>query len=165
MKKRSIIIFIIILLIAIVFSYLFIRTRNNYKNYNSKNIILDENRIQDKREYDCSFTQTWRVVNTLDGYIAEVPEWSYVALDKFQSHSVYAHLIPTNLKTMLKNDKYYEFTYSIKGTGIINNINDVTSYLIQSDNEIEKSNNLVVSLTIKETNKQGLEQIQENICK
>lgn len=112
------------------------------------------------REYDCSFTKTYRVVNLLDGYIAEVPEWSYVALDQFQSHQIFAAKIPSDLKKELKENEYYEFTYTIKGNGIIKTMNDVNNYLVLDDSSAE----LKVTLNVKKTDKQGLEQMQENIC-
>ena len=112
------------------------------------------------KEYDCSFTKTYRVVNLLEGYIAEVPEWSFIALDQFQNHGIFAAKIPSNLKTGLKENKYYEFTYTIKGNGIIKTMEDINSHLVLDDSNAE----LKVTLNVKETDKQGLEQIQDDIC-
>ena len=51
------------------------------------------------KEYsDCSFTKTCRVVDKMNGYVAEVLEISYVIVYKFQSHNAYAHPILTNLE-------------------------------------------------------------------
>lgn len=127
-----------------------------------------ENNEEDKEEskyYDCSFTQTYHIVNLLDDYIAEVPEKSYVIVDKFQVHGAFAHPIITNLKGELEVDKYYEFTYKIKGTGVITDLNDVVSHITDEPLEDIPEGILRVNLSIKETNKEGLEQIQENICK
>ena len=112
------------------------------------------------KEYDCSFTKTFKVVNLLDGYIAEVPEWSYVALDQFQNHVITAIRIPSTLKTNLQENKYYEFTYTIKGNGIIKTMEDINSHLVLDDSNAE----LKVTLNVKETDKIGLSQIQEEIC-
>ena len=127
--------------------------------------IKDNNNIDKEVYYDCSFTQTYRVVDLLDGYIAEVPEMSYVILDKFQMHGAYAHIISSEQKKKLEVNKYYEFTYYLKGTtkDKINDINDVLSYS-SFNNQIKSDNSLSVLLEIKETDKLGMEQIQEDIC-
>ena len=130
--------------------------------------IKNNNNIDKEVYYDCSFTQTYRVVDLLDGYIAEVPELSYIVLDSYQSHGAFTHIIPTRLKKELTEDKYYEFTYTIKGTGIINDISDTLSYISSTElaNQSNRENpKLQVSLEIKETDKQGMGQIQEPICK
>lgn len=128
--------------------------------------VKDNNNIDKEVYYDCSFTQTYRVVDLLDGYIAEVPEMSYVILDKFQMHGAYAHIISSEQKKKLEVNKYYEFTYYLKGTtkDKINDINDVLSYS-SFNNQIKSDNSLSVLLEIKETDKLGMEQIQEKICK
>ena len=127
--------------------------------------VKDNNNIDKEVYYDCSFTQTYRVVDLLDGYIAEVPEMSYVILDKFQMHGAYAHKISSDQKKKLEVNKYYEFTYYLKGTtkDKINDINDVLKYS-SFNNQIKSDNSLSVLLEIKETDKLGMEQIQENIC-
>lgn len=127
--------------------------------------VKDNNNIDKEVYYDCSFTQTYRVVDLLDGYIAEVPEMSYVILDKFQMHGAYAHIISSEQKKKLEVNKYYEFTYYLKGTtkDKINDINDVLKYS-SFNNQIKSDNSLSVLLEIKETDKLGMEQIQEDIC-
>ncbi len=127
--------------------------------------VKDNNNIDKEVYYDCSFTQTYRVVDLLDGYIAEVPEMSYVILDKFQMHGAYAHKISSDQKKKLEVNKYYEFTYYLKGTtkDKINDINDVLKYS-SFNNQIKSDNSLSVLLEIKETDKLGMEQIQEDIC-
>ena len=69
-------------------------------------------------------------------------------------------------KKNLEVNKYYEFTYSLKGItkDKINDIDDVLKY--NSFNNLIKSDNSLSALVeIKETDKRGLEQIQEDICK
>ena len=126
----------------------------------------DNDSIDKEVYYDCSFTQTYRVVDLLDDYIAEVPEMSYVILDKFQIHGAYAHIISSEQKKKLEVNKYYEFTYYLKGTtkDKLNDINDVLKYS-SFNNQIKSDNSLSVLLEIKETDKLGMEQIQEEICK
>ena len=92
----------------------------------------------------------------------------------FQSHNASTHIIPTRLKDTLEVDKYYEFTYTIQGTGNIKDMSDIYTeisstelYNTSSDetkNTIYKDKSLFINLTIKETDKQGMEQIQEDVC-
>lgn len=144
---------------------------NLYLHHENDKLLKEEVKVKDNDSidkevyYDCSFTQTYRVVDLLDGYVAEVPEMSYVILDKFQMHGAYAHIISSEQKKKLEVNKYYEFTYYLKGTtkDKINDINDVLSYS-SFNNQIKSDNSLSVLLEIKETDKLGMEQIQENIC-
>lgn len=144
---------------------------NLYLHHENDKLLKEEVKVKDNDNidkevyYDCSFTQTYRVVDLLDGYIAEVPEMSYVILDKFQIHGAYAHIISSEQKKKLEVNKYYEFTYYLKGTtkDKINDINDVLKYS-SFNNQIKSDNSLSVLLEIKETDKLGMEQIQENIC-
>lgn len=65
---------------------------NSYKEKINKLENKDDDKTEEESKYyDCTFTQTYRIVDKLDGYIAEVPEKSYVIVDKFQSHSAFAH--------------------------------------------------------------------------
>ena len=141
---------------------------NNIKDYISNMNSSNSNEDITEKEYDCSFTKTYRIVNTLDDYIAEVSELSYIVVDQFQSHSAMTHIIPTESKDSLKVNKYYEFTYILKGKGIINDMSDIYSYLsgttVNKNQNNEDLTNLSVTLMIKETDKTGLEQIQEKIC-
>ena len=144
---------------------------NLYLHHENDKLLKEEVKVKDNDNidkevyYDCSFTQTYRVVDLLDGYVAEVPEMSYVILDEFQIHGAYAHIISSEQKKKLEVNKYYEFTYYLKGTtkDKINDINDVLSYS-SFNNQIKSDNSLSVLLEIKETDKLGMEQIQENIC-
>lgn len=137
------------------------KTNINICNIEDKEEIQEDNYIS-TNIYNCKFTVTYRIVDLLDGYIAEVPEYSSIVVDKFQIHNPIAHLIPTILKSNLELNKYYEFTYHIKGIGNIEDIYDVINNIREQHTN---NNNLSVTLSIKETNRLGLEQIQENICK
>ena len=159
MNKKSIIIIGILSLIVIGLIGGLIYLNEYYKK--QLDYIFYTNVDETKgKEYDCSFTKTYKVINLLDGYIAEVPEWSFVALDQFQNHGIFAAKIPSSLKMGLEESKYYEFTYTIKGNGIIKTMEDINSHLVLDDSNAE----LKVTINVKETDKQGLEQIQENIC-
>ena len=145
---------------------------NLYLHHENDKLLKEEVKVNDNDSidkevyYDCSFTQTYRVVDLLDGYIAEVPEMSYVVVDQYLTHSAYSHIITSELKKKLEVNKYYEFTYTLKGTtnNKINNIDDVLSYF-SFNNAIRSDNRLKVLLEVKETDKLGMEQIQEGICK
>ena len=114
-----------------------------------------------KYTYDCSFTKTYNIVELVEGYISEVPEYSYIIVDEFQSHYLKTLRIPSTLKKNLKEKNYYEITYTLKGTTkeILNNIDYI-------NNNISSGENYGFNITIKinETNKTGLEQINEEIC-
>lgn len=153
---------------------------NIYLNYENNKLIKEDNttkgdedntinKVTDNTKevyYDCSFTKTYRVVDLLDGYIAEVPEMSYVVVDQYLTHGAYSHIITSELKKKLEVNKYYEFTYTLKGAtkDKINDIDDVLSYF-SFNNAIRSDNRLRVLLEIKETDKLGMGQIQEDICK
>lgn len=153
---------------------------NIYLNYENNKLIKENNttkgdedntinKVTDNTKevyYDCSFTKTYRVVDLLDGYIAEVPEMSYVVVDQYLTHGAYSHIITSELKKKLEVNKYYEFTYTLKGAtkDKINDIDDVLSYF-SFNNAIRSDNRLRVLLEIKATDKLGMGQIQEDICK
>ena len=145
--------------------YLYNRAESPNKDikveYNEDKDIVQNKNLE--KEYDCSYTKTYRIVNLLEGYVAEVPELSYVVLDAFQTHSAFTHKISSEAKKNLEVNKYYEFTYYLKGRGIINDIEDVKNS-ISALNSIKSDNSLKVLLEVKETNREGLEQVQENIC-
>ena len=161
LNNRWITIFIVIIIGLIGCNiYLAMQNKNIHTNKDNNKI---SKKSEEEKYYDCSFTKTYRVVDLLDGYIAEVPEESYIVLDAFQTHSAFTHKISSEAKKNLEVNKYYEFTYYLKGRGIINDIEDVKNS-ISALNSIKSDNSLKVLLEVKETNKEGLEQVQENIC-
>lgn len=172
MKNNTILVTIFLVVIIFFLGVYNYHLNNEINDYQEKieNLKTEQNNdivgLEDsiEHEYDCSFTETWRIIDTLDGYIAEVPELSYVVMDKFQTHSAYSYYIPSELKNGLEVNKYYEFTYSLKGTGIINDMDDVYSYMIKTALGYSSSD-IKVTLSINETSKQGLEQLNEPICK
>lgn len=130
----------------------------------------DDDASVDDKTYDCSFTRKYNIVNTLDGYTTDTPWLSYIVIDAFQDHYARTHVVPIELKEELENDKTYEFIYTIKGIGIINDMEDVYDKLVWTtvyENDKEHYANepeLKVTLSIKETDKLGMEQKQEPIC-
>lgn len=81
----------------------------------------------------------------------------------FRCTEAYAHKISRDLKSKLVVGKYYEFTYHIVGTGNIRNMNDINELLVL-DASLVLDNKLYVTMVINETNKVGLQQVQEEIC-
>lgn len=164
-KKNT---FFLLTLIPIIVIFILIcqnlLLNNKLSKYNTKknnNTTTSTQNSVSVNIYDCEFTITYRIVDLLDNYITEVPEYSYIVVDKFQQLNPITHYIPTELKENLELNKYYEFTYHIRGTGNIENIYDVINNI---NNSNTSANNYNVTLSIKETDKEGLNQIQQNIC-
>ncbi len=126
---------------------------NDYEyEYSEESIVYD---------YNCSFTRTYRVVNLFKDYISEVPESSYIAIDSYQNHYLELLRLPSSQKEGLEEDKYYEFTFSIKGKTDyeLEDMEDMFDY-IDEDNRFFN-----VSLSIAATDKEGMAQINEPICR
>ena len=163
MKAYHKIIFICMFLIIIIL----IVEKKEFKEKcasNRNSISNAENNDTKQLEYDCSFTQTWRVYDMLEDFVGHHPDMSYVILERFQTFIPYSHKIPSNLKSQLERGKYYEFTYHIKGKGFIDDIDDVVEKLIPEGNVETSQNKLIVTLRINETDKLGMDQLQEPIC-
>ena len=154
-------------LIIIILSVFLIVEKKEFKEKcasNRNSISNAENNDTKQLEYDCSFTQTWRVYDMLEVFVGHHPDMSYVILERFQTFIPYSHKIPSNLKSQLERGKYYEFTYHIKGKGFIDDIDDVVEKLIPEGNVETSQNKLIVTLRINETDKLGMDQLQEPIC-
>ena len=167
MKKYQKIIFICMALIIVVLGVFLIIERNELKEKCTSNNAItpnDVNKNAEELNYDCSFTQTWRVYDMLEDFVGHHPDMSYVILERFQTFIPYSHKIPSNLKSQLERGKYYEFTYHIKGKGFIDDIDDVVEKLIPEGNVETSQNKLIVTLRINETDKLGMDQLQEPIC-
>ena len=79
LNNRWITIFIVIIIGLIGCNiYLAIQNKNIHNNKDNNKI---SKKSEEEKYYDCSFTKTYRVVDLLDGYIAEVPEESYIVVD------------------------------------------------------------------------------------
>ena len=129
-------------------------TNNDVENDNVEQIALD-----------CSFTRTYEIVNLLEGYRAAGPDYSYVVIDQFQFFEPEVHNLPTKLKENLKVGQYYEFTYHLKGKVDASkdlDMDDINDMIVM---EHPGDDNLTATLQIKKTDKLGLGQTQEPICK
>ena len=180
MKNKKIeIITIIVLLVVIIICVVFVilqKTKiSSYKedvdSYKEKVSTLEKQlgnkQNEESREYDCSFTRTYRVIDSIDYPLAS-DGLSYIVVDDNQGYVPFVVAIPSSINN-LETYKYYEFTYHLKGKGLINNFEQLNSYLISSlFNKYHgnpSSGTVYVELDIVETSKKGVEQIQENICK
>ena len=168
-KDKRLLLICIVVILGLMGCNIYLQYENDKLTKEKDNVkeeVTDNTTNTKEVYYDCSFTKTYRVVDLLDGYIAEVPEMSYVVVDQYLTHGAYAHIITSELKKKLEVNKYYEFTYTLMGAtkDKINDIDDVLSYF-SYNNTIRSDNRLRVLLEIKETDKLGMGQIQEDICK
>ena len=166
MKKKSIIIISILSLIVIGLICVIIHINNYYKKQLDYIFYTNADEIKE-REYNCSFTKTHKIIQILD-YNFAMEGVSYAIVDDFQGYQPLVVVIPKDMENKLEKDKYYEFTYKLNGKGIIKDFNDLNSYLIGTLSNKSRGNDSVgtiyVDIEINETNKKGLDQVQENIC-
>ena len=179
MKKEveiGLISLIVILIVAIILGFISYSKESNKKiNILEKEIVEYQDKINEleilnnennnteniKYEYSCNFTKTYRLVNLLEGYTHEVPEYNYIVVDEFQSHYAETLKIPSNLKEGLKENKWYEVTYYLKG--ISNEVIDM-EYIMNNVSAESDNTKFTVTMKIKETNKEGVEQLNQNVC-
>ena len=165
-KDKRLLLICIVVILGLMGCNIYLQYENDKLTKEKDNVkeeVTDNTTNTKEVYYDCSFTKTYRVVDLLDGYIAEVPEMSYVVVDQYLTHSAYSHIITSELKKKLEVNKYYEFTYTLKGIGIVNDIEDVRNH-ISAFNSMKSDNSLKVLLEIKETDRVGLGQLQEKVC-
>ena len=111
-------------------------------------------------EYDCSFTKTYNIVNLLSNYKYDDNNYSYIVVNAFQDNAAKTLLIPIKIKNKLKVNTNYEFTYTIKGK--VNHelsIDELMTYMINNNEDLK------VTLAVNKTNKTGLNQKNESICR
>ena len=165
MKNKIIIILLSSIVICLIIYIVFLKTNNEDSLINNNGTDTNQTTIN-KYEYDCHFTKTYRIISKLDYQISD--EGSFVVVDTFQGYDPKVVVVPRSTFNNLEINKYYEFTYSLKGIGLINNENDLTAYLIPSlDNKAKgnpTSGTIYIDLNINETEKIGLGQIQQPIC-
>lgn len=118
-KDKRLLLICIVVILGLMGCNIYLQYENDKLTKEKDNVkeeVTDNTTNTKEVYYDCSFTKTYRVVDLLDGYIAEVPEMSYVVVDQYLTHSAYSHIITSELKKKLEVNKYYEFTYTLKGT-------------------------------------------------
>ena len=120
-----------------------------------------ESGINSDTKGNCTFTRTHHVVDLLEDYRGEVPESTFILVDHFQDHYPQVLHIPNTMRDGLEVSKYYEFTYTILRNNNYQSENDILNDLVGD----VISNNFEIDLVIRETDRLGLEQINESICK
>lgn len=164
--KNIVIVVLSLIVVLLIFFVVKLKMDSNIEQKNNTNNDMTENESEQK-EYDCSFTQTYRVIDKID-YPLAADGVSYIVVDTYQGYDPFVVAIPSSIDN-LETYKYYEFTYHLKGKGLINNFKQLNSYLIPSlfnkYNGNNSSGTVYVELDIVETSKKGVEQIQEDICK
>lgn len=163
--KNIVIAVLSLIVVFLIFFVIKLKLNSNVEQKNTTNNVIENEQVQ--KEYDCSFTQTYRVIDKID-YPLAADGVSYIVVDTYQGYDPFVVAIPSSIDN-LEMYKYYEFTYHLKGKGIINNFKQLKPYLISSlfnkYNGNNSSGTVYVELDVVETSKKGVEQIQEDICK
>ena len=142
---------------------------NNDKANNGEvsNDEVNDNEILEDKDYDCSFIKTYRFLNKIDYPLA--PEGvAFIVVDTFQGYNPFVVIVGSDVVDELEEYKYYEFKYTLKGRGIVNDFTDLNSYLIPSlFNKYygdSTSGTVYIDLEVYGATKEGVQQVQENIC-
>ncbi len=111
------------------------------------NISKDKNKIPTQNEFTCTFIRTYKVEYILP---SNSKEFLYLTIRAFQDEEVQSIKISKALCPEIEQGKYYEFKF-------------------RPFEKIEKDNILNIYqksklISIEETEKIGLEQIQDRIC-
>jgi hypothetical protein len=156
MRKRVISIILILLSIIFIGCFIFfIYDDKVLKNDNTKlkakissleSVIKGFENNDDNSNKECTFIRTLRVVDILD-YEGAVPEVAFILADTFQSFTPFVLKIDRENLDKLAKDKYYELTFN-------------GSIKIYNNSEDFSLSNFKI-LSINETDKEGLNQIQE----
>ena len=112
-KDKRLLLICIVVILGLMGCHIYLQYENDKLTKDKDNVkeeVTDNTTNTKEVYYDCSFTKTYRVVDLLDGYIAEVPEMSYVVVDEYLTHGAYSHIITSELKRKLEVDKYYDLS-------------------------------------------------------
>lgn len=175
MKHYKYIILVLSLVVVLLSGYIVYLYSNNKcddndidsKDNNIVNNIVNKDDTSIKElDYDCSFTRTFRYLGRID-YETYVDNTSYIMVDFFQSYEPMLLIVPDSYLAKMEENKYYEFTYTLKGT-----MNEITDFdainvLIKAtlDTGHNSENGNKAYLEINSTDKVGMEQASESICK
>ena len=138
---------------------------NNNSNIDSGNNNIDSN--NKVLDYNCSFTKTFRFIQKVD-YETYVDGTTYIVGDIYQSYEPLLLIVDNDTAGKMERNKYYEFTYTLKGkmreTEIdeMNKINALVKTTYDKEHGVGSNK---AYLEVKETDKIGLSQTQESICK
>ena len=129
--------------------------QNNQDNTNNMQSESTENFLY----YDCSYTRTYKIIDTFDYPFAN--GYEYIVVDAFQRFNPSIAIVPIGTSENLEMGKSYEFTYTLKGNGKVNEYYDSSNLTIDfwlkasltslyDDNYDKNPNSLFVTLNIKE---------------
>lgn len=85
-KDKRLLLICIVVILGLMGCNIYLQYENDKLTKEKDNVkeeVTDNTTNTKEVYYDCSFTKTYRVVDLLDGYIAEVPEMSYVVVDQY----------------------------------------------------------------------------------
>lgn len=142
-----------------------INNNNNNSSIDSGNNNIDSN--NKVLDYNCSFTKTFRFIQKVD-YETYVDGTTYIVGDIYQSYEPLLLIVDNDTAGKMERNKYYEFTYTLKGkmreTEIdeMNKINALVKTTYDKEHGVGSNK---AYLEVKETDKIGLSQTQESICK
>lgn len=111
------------------------------------NIFKDKNKIPIQKKYTCTFIRTYKVEYILP---SNSEDFLYLTIRAFQDEEVQTIKINKDLFSKIEQGKYYEFKFKP-----LEKIEQDTILNIHQKSQI---------ISIEETERIGLEQIQDNIC-
>lgn len=167
-KDKRIILVCVVVIIGLIACNVYLNIQNSkLSNSGEDNISSDnkENITNTELDYDCSFTRTFRYLGIIN-YETYVDDTSYIMVDFFQSFEPMLLIVPDSDLDKMEENKYYEFTYTLKGK--MNEIKDfdTINVLVKATSDIEHSvGSNKAYLEINSTDKIGTDQVSENICK
>lgn len=133
-----------------VYTYDFRITKNVYVNSADLNKIKGNKYYYDHKEDDdynnYNFTKTYEVLNIVP---SNSEEYLYLTLRQFQGEEVETVKVLKSLASTVEINKNYEFTFSARG--------------IEPDEDIEDIFKKCNLLSIKSTDKVGLDQVQDSV--
>ena len=138
---------------------------NNNSSIDSGNNNIDSN--NKVLDYNCSFTKTFRFIQKVD-YETYVDGTTYIVGDIYQSYKPLLLIVDNDTAGKMERNKYYEFTYTLKGKMRETEIDEMNKINALVKNTYDKEHGVGSNkayLEVKETDKIGLSQTQESICK
>ena len=138
---------------------------NNNSSIDSGNNNIDSN--NKVLDYDCSFTKTFRFIQKVD-YETYVDGTTYIVGDIYQSYKPLLLIVDNDTAGKMERNKYYEFIYTLKGKmreTEIDEMNEINALVKTTYDKEHGVGSNKAYLEVKETDKIGLSQTQESICK
>ena len=109
---------------------------NNNSSIDSGNNNIDSN--NKVLDYNCSFTKTFRFIQKVD-YETYVDGTTYIVGDIYQSYEPLLLIVDNDTAGKMERNKYYEFTYTLKGKMRETEIDEMNKINALVKNTYEKS--------------------------